>query len=133
MVKTLEDGLRLVLLEHYGFERALEHAEISADDLKLIEDATDDRTVRHHIATIQHEREVARQKREYDELQVAIERYPKTHVHSMASSYFKKSYEGKLFNALQTASPADQKRIREVLGEKVINNRLHFLCDNKIE
>lgn len=132
MVKTLEDGLRLVLLEQYGFERALKHSEISAKGLKLIEQTSDDLKVKQRIEEIQHEREVARQQREYGELQEAIEHYPKVHVNSMTTSYFKKNYEANLFDALPTASPANQRKIREALGDKAIKDRLYFMSDGEV-
>lgn len=116
MPKTLEEGLHLVLLEQYGFERALEHEEISDKDLKLIENATDDDTVRKHVKEIQHEREIARQQCEYEELQVAIERYPENHhPRTRANVYIKNKDRSTLLSALPKASQADKMRIEKAL------------------
>lgn len=116
MARTLEESLHLVLLEQYGFERALEHAEISDKDLKLIEQVTDDVSLRKHVKKIQHEREIARQQEKYEELQVAIERYAENyHPRTRANVYIKNKDRSSLLSALPKASPTDKKRIEKAL------------------
>lgn len=69
MKNTFEDELRTVLLQEYGFKKAIARADISNKDLSLIKQTTDSAQLKEYITNIQAERQ-------NDELKQALANYP---------------------------------------------------------
>lgn len=110
MKNTFEGELRTVLLQEYGFEKAITRTEISDKDLSLIKSAVDDTQLKKHITNIQ-------TKRQNDKLKHALEKYPSVkHPDSAATAMLKKNYaDTSLLTALPDVNKDQQLLIKEVL------------------
>ncbi|HIZ95722.1 MAG TPA: hypothetical protein H9803_03330 [Candidatus Ligilactobacillus excrementavium] len=109
MKNTFEDELRTILLQEYGFEKAIARTEISDKDLLLIKSAIDDTQLKERITNIQ-------TKRKNDELKHALENYPSVkHPDSAGTAILKKNYADTLLTALPDVNKDQQILIKEVL------------------
>lgn len=126
---TLDDDLRAMLLEQYGFEKVINREGVSDQDLELIKQHSEhDQKLQAKITVIQEQRrqEFLQSQKEFEEeearrlkkeLEEALEKYPQVEATSYSSARYKNGLRSTLESALGTAADEDRERIRQVLGK----------------
>ncbi|GBG94171.1 hypothetical protein LFYK43_06300 [Ligilactobacillus salitolerans] len=105
----MENELRLLLLEQYGFKKAVQRPDISNKDLELIKQAAQDPALLEQIEAIQ-------AKRQHEEILSALKTYQNLkHPNCWAAAMGKHAAQSTLEGAWLTASAADKEKIEQIL------------------